>query len=117
MRPSQISSEKDFVVEARREDLRDRRWRRYRSMIWALASLAIAFGAQPHLAAPLQLLRSVFRATAAPRTAELIAPKSSARSYGRPLGPRRIRVDVELASRRDLSLAIYINCTELTNTS
>jgi len=34
-RISDISLPEDFEVEAKREDLRDRRWRRYRSMLYA----------------------------------------------------------------------------------
>jgi hypothetical protein len=41
-RISRISSAEDFVAEARREALRDWRWRRYRSMIFALALLSLA---------------------------------------------------------------------------
>jgi hypothetical protein len=43
-RLSRISSTRDFVVETRREVLRDRRWQRQRSRIYALSFLLLASG-------------------------------------------------------------------------
>jgi len=41
-RISRISSAEEFAAEERREALRDRRWRRYRSMIFAITLAVLA---------------------------------------------------------------------------
>jgi len=59
-RVSNISSEADFALEDRREDLRDRRWQRRRDKVRTIAWVIAAFCAGlslPHvLLAPMRML-------------------------------------------------------------
>lgn len=48
-RVSRLTTSQDFAVEARREELRDRRWRRQRSRIYAFGFLLVASGVGTHL--------------------------------------------------------------------
>jgi hypothetical protein len=48
----------DFAMEDKREDLRDRRWRRHRSMLYATAGLIVALGLGLHVPLLLRWLGS-----------------------------------------------------------
>lgn len=43
-RVSQISAPGDFEIEGRREELRDRRWKRHRNMLFSIALVIAVVG-------------------------------------------------------------------------
>lgn len=44
-RVSRISNHQDFEIERRREELRDRRWKRHRNMLFSTAAMLAVLGA------------------------------------------------------------------------